>query len=96
MNIWSATGRELKPFPQWVARLEEENRKLREIIKLYEKRDTIERGTRNGQKGDQGDKDECPYCRFVDKGGQPSSLHGEWGTCPEKRDTKGIGESGVE
>lgn len=95
MNIWSPTGKEIKPFPQWVIRLEEENKKLKEIIELYEKRDTIMRRARDGQEGDQGDKDECPYCRFVDEGGKPSSLHGEWGTCSEERDTKRVGESGA-
>ena len=75
MNIWSPTGKEIKPFPQWVIRLEEENRKLREIIELYEKRDTVERGARDGQKGNQGHTNECPYCQFVDKGGKSSGVH---------------------
>ena len=67
MNVWE-NNKEINPFPHWVARLEEENKKLKEIIKLYEKRDTVMRGTGDGQEGDQGNKNECPYCRFVDEG----------------------------
>ena len=96
MNIWSPTGKELKPFPQWVIRLEEENKKLKEIIELYEKRDTAMRGTGNGQEGNQGYKNECPFCEFVDKGGKPSGLHSGGGTRSKERDPEGVGESGVE
>jgi len=88
MNIWKPTGEKLESFPNMVARLIEENKKLLEKVRDYEERDRVVRRTGDGEKNDQGDSEGCPLCKFVDETWESDSLHSGGRTCPEKPDTE--------
>lgn len=92
MNIYTPTGKKLLSYPQWVDQLIKENQKLLEKIRIYEERESTERGTGDGQKDTESITDGCPICRFVDEGIKSDRLHSGRGARIEECDPEETGE----